>query len=631
MAERSKLIKMRISNLGCVGHGGLEVSLDNIICIVGANNCGKSTILRAYELAIGNEVFNKDYDLCKSVPDGPVTVEIWVHIPIGTPNIAEKWKTEENGLLLVQSKWEWSSKNNWKKKRFTWDPDISDYADDGNASGLDTVFNSRLPQPFRIGSLDDPNLEHGRLLELILQPIADKLKQEMKTEDSELKNAISSVTLLANKPIVSEKDTLIDLKTDLNKSHNYIFPDLSIDFEIGIGNIPIDPLKLLKDNSHLKFTEWEQELHWSQQGTGSQRALFWTMLQIRSKLKTVFDAQQQIKKDKKDLEKQIGKLQTALNKAKTENTKKQKRAAIDECQQKLLRLNSTDPVASTATSETDVALPGYMLIIDEPENSLHPNAIRAACEYLYSLADDPSWQVMLATHSPVFINPLKDHTTIIRLDRSQQNPSPNTYRSEDIGFSPDEIKNLKMLNRFDQGLAEMFFGQFPILIEGDTEFAAFESIIARHPNEFPLNDKPVFVRARGKYTLPLVIQMLCEFKVPFAILHDTDSPTLSNGNKNSAWTANNTIYQEIQKAREKGIRVVHRVSISNFEEVYLLDGKASKKDKPWEMFNAIQTNIDIETSVKSLLCELTNPNVKEEPFQEPFGEALLPEWENVTK
>ncbi len=46
MAERSKLVKMRIQNLGCIGPEGLEISLDNIICIVGANNSGKSTVLR---------------------------------------------------------------------------------------------------------------------------------------------------------------------------------------------------------------------------------------------------------------------------------------------------------------------------------------------------------------------------------------------------------------------------------------------------------------------------------------------------------------------------------------------------------------------------------------------------------
>ena len=329
------------------------------------------------------------------------------------------------------------------------------------------------------------------------------------------------------------------------------------------------------------------------------------------------------------MEKNIAKLKKQPD-AKQPTTREKRKAELLELEQQLQRLTDADS-AVHVDDVKDITLPGYMLIIDEPENGLHPNAIRAASEYLYSLADDPSWQVMLATHSPVFINPLYDHTTIIRLDRSQQNPSPNAYRSDSIRFSPDDAKNLKMLNRFDPGFAEMFFGQYPILIEGDTEFAAFESIVARHPERFPLSKKPVFVRARGKHTMSLIIQMLREFKVPFAILHDVDSPTLENGNKNSAWTANESIYRELSKARKAGIRVVHRVSMANFEDSHLPRRQASDKDKPWRFFDAIENDSQVERSVVALLCDLTNPNGQEEPFDKPFDEAVRPEWDKWKK
>ncbi|MFZ1933009.1 MAG: AAA family ATPase [Thermoguttaceae bacterium] len=627
MPDRSKLVKMRITNLGCVGHEGLDVVLDNIICIVGANNCGKSTILRAYELAIGTEVFDAQRDLCNSVPDGPAMVEIWVHIPAGTQNIADKWKTSDDGYLLVRSKWEWSRENDWRRRRFTWDPDTGEYAEDGNASGLDNVFNSRLPQPFRIGSLEDPTTEHDRLLELVLQPIAEKLRQEMDADGSKLKEAISLVSTLANEPIAAERGTLTNLKTDLNRSHSRIFPDLSIDFEIGIGDIRVDPLKLLKQNSHLKFTEWDRDLHWSQQGTGSQRALFWTMLQVRSRLKAVFDAKQQAEKAIKELDKKIARLQKEIAGAKKPDTKAKKQQEMDALEQQARALREPQRTGGADVATDEVALPGYMLIIDEPENGLHPNAIRAACEYLYGLADDPSWQVMLATHSPVFINPLYDHTTIVRLDRSQCQPSPSVYRSESIRFSADDMENLKMLNRFDQGFAEMFFGQLPIVIEGDTEFAAFEAIISRNPDRFPLNRKPVLVRARGKATMLLIIRMLREFKVPFAILHDIDSPTLESGKKNPAWTTNDEIYREIAGARQENIRVVHRVCISNFEEAHANGRRSDGRNKPWRIFDAIKADSRVENSILSAISDLVDPNAREEPFDKPFDKAVQSKWQ----
>lgn len=109
---------MKITNIGCIGPDGLEVTLDNILCLVGPNNTAKSTVLRAYELARGKVTFNEG-DLCKRAKGGLASVELWVHIPEGTPNVAEKWKTVEEKLRFVRSKWEWSEGPAFKRVRTT--------------------------------------------------------------------------------------------------------------------------------------------------------------------------------------------------------------------------------------------------------------------------------------------------------------------------------------------------------------------------------------------------------------------------------------------------------------------------------------------------------------------------------
>ena len=73
---------MTITNLGCIGHEGLTVDLDNILCLVGQNNSGKSTILRAYELAVGAQVYSHDKDYCKKSTE-KTTIEISVIYPKG--------------------------------------------------------------------------------------------------------------------------------------------------------------------------------------------------------------------------------------------------------------------------------------------------------------------------------------------------------------------------------------------------------------------------------------------------------------------------------------------------------------------------------------------------------------------
>jgi hypothetical protein len=272
-----------------------------------------------------------------------------------------------------------------------------------------------------------------------------------------------------------------------------------------------------------------------------------------------------------------------------------------------------------------------MLLIDEPEIALHQNAVRAASRYLYNLTDDFTWQVMLATHSPLFIDPLHDHTTIVRLARSEANPTPKTYRSDSVTFSPDDKQNLKILNRFDQGLAEMFFGQLPVLIEGDTEYAAFELLMNKYPDQFPISRKPVLVRARGKHTMLLIMRILSEFRISFAVLHDADTPLRRDGSRSGSWTANTEIYDAVRAIRVQGVRVVHRISVPGFEYAHLplqydKNGElleTSPKDKPWRTVKAILQDQKAEASILAALTDLTSSGSEESLYGDDFEKTLL--------
>ena len=616
---------MDIYNLGCIGPEGLSVDLDEMLCLVGTNNTGKSTVLRAYELAIGNKYLSEDDKCNRSSNDNNPKVILYVHIPPGMANISEHWKIKENGYYLVKSKWEWDLSG--KPNRQTFDPQKGDFSTDDKASGLDTVFSSRLPIPFRIGALEDPEEEHKQLLKLILQPISERLKKTLEDENSDLSKALSNISLLANDPVEKEKSKLSKLKHGINQSHKKIFPDLEIDFDINIGDIEIDPIKSLLANSSLKFSEWQSEINWKKQGTGSQRALFWAMMHVRSELKAVDDVKQSNEKDITDKLGAIKKLERDAKKVKSEKKRTEKIKKIEELKIEVTKLKGMDSEKLLETKRSELSLPGYMLLIDEPEVALHPNAIRAASGYLYNLSKDDSWQVMLTTHSPAFINPLEDHTTIVRLDRNSKNPTPKTFRSDSVQFSDEERENLKLLNRFGLHLSEMFFGQYPIIVEGDTEYAAFEYIMNNNPEIYILHKRPVIIRAHGKYTIVLIIKILSHFKVNFSVLHDSDFPYRRDGKTNSAWKANEKIFEVVQNARDNGSKVIHRVSVPYFELEHLdpeVDDDGSiidpdSKDKPWKMISQIKKNENLPTSIKSILNTLLNS----ESNPNPFGKDIL--------
>lgn len=174
-ANRSKLVRITVRNIGCIGNDGVEIELDDVVCLVGNNNAGKSTVLRAYELAKGSTAFDPTHDRCQyAPPDEPSEVLLEVHIPDGIGNDDAIWKTEKDGLLIVKSRWQWAGPS-YQKVRSTWKPQggpngDGDWAEDMKAGGADPVFNSRLPRPLRIGSLDDAAKTEEMLLALALGP-----------------------------------------------------------------------------------------------------------------------------------------------------------------------------------------------------------------------------------------------------------------------------------------------------------------------------------------------------------------------------------------------------------------------------------------------------------------------------
>ncbi|UUZ62037.1 ATP-binding protein [Polaromonas sp. P1-6] len=249
---------MHVKNIGCIGNDGLTIELDEIVCLVGPNNAGKTTVLRAYEYAV-NSADLKVEDFNRNADGNPASVELWVHIPKAAANVDEKWKEEKDGLLLVRSKWSWD----WpttdikpvKAVRTTWDPSANegsgDYAEDGNASGLDNVFKSRLPKPFRIGSLDNPSEEHKKLLTLVLEPVERKFKALMDDKESSLSKKISELQTEAEKPVAEFKEHLEKIQSQVNSSYQQVFNSAEIRLTVSLGDIGFDPQKVLQAHQGL--------------------------------------------------------------------------------------------------------------------------------------------------------------------------------------------------------------------------------------------------------------------------------------------------------------------------------------------------------------------------------------------
>lgn len=109
-----------------------------------------------------------------------------------------------------------------------------------------------------------------------------------------------------------------------------------------------------------------------------------------------------------------------------------------------------------------------MLLIDEPEAFLHPEATRQLSSSLYDIGN--VMPIIITTHSPVLINLENDHTVIdiFKIDKNKSD-AITLFTSQESTFEADDTENMKILNYVDSYVNEFFFSDKNIIVEGFTE------------------------------------------------------------------------------------------------------------------------------------------------------------------
>ncbi len=214
-----------------------------------------------------------------------------------------------------------------------------------------------------------------------------------------------------------------------------------------------------------------------------------------------------------------------------------------------------------------------ILLIDEPEAFLHPPTIRGAREALYAFAlGNPDWQVIATTHSPIFIDLSKDHTTIIRVDNSP-GAAPHFISTDQVSFNAEERERLKMIRACNPVVNEFFFYDDIVLVEGATEQIALLRVAQ------DLGRDVHVINALGKANLPMFARILNHFQVPYTVIHDADTRfarTARGYQRNAMWTMNACIRVAVGAA---GLGRIH-TQFPHFEGEYFDEAiKSGKVDR----------------------------------------------------
>ncbi|KAA0564642.1 AAA family ATPase [Bacillus sp. CH30_1T] len=550
--SRPRLHKLKIKNFRAIGPTPVTIDLDEIVVLVGPNNAGKSSILRAYQVVMSEGSNNAKLsidDFPNKVIDPNNAPEIELHSIVNSENSpGKRWIDNSSGEMIVRERWKWAEPGSPRRQGY--DADINDWAEEV-PWGAANVANSRRPEPHRVDAFENPEDQAKSIIKILESILNEKVKEvtsniEADGDRSEFGSLLEQIKGIQKK-IVDESESQISIvESELTSSINKVFPGYQVSFDAKPEDEIEKSISFFKSSPQLLMgpeNGFKSDIE--KQGSGARRTLLWAALRFITE-------NGYHKKSKKDR------------------------------QSSLERPN--------------------VLLIDEPELCLHPSAIREACKVLYDLPKTNNWQVMVTTHSPAFIDLSRDNTTIVRVERDIDGAIQGTtlFRPDKVQLDEDDKRLLKLLNQFDPYVAEFFFGGRSIIVEGDTEYTAFKYVINNEGDFF--KDTHV-IRARGKATIASLVKILNHFNCSYSVLHDSDTPLNKNKGKSAAWGTNNNILNSVKRhSTPEKVRLVS--SIKNFESAFL--SKEVSSDKPYNALMELTRDDEAYKSIRELLHALYN-------------------------
>ena len=426
-----KLAKLKIQNFkGLRGNQNeIDFSNSNIIFLLGQNNVGKSTYLRAYEFFRTSSQKSVAEDFYNQTSENPIIIEGWFIKEDGDENETEllgkgkekdpdwikKW-VGEDGYIKVKKEWK-NIGDSFEK--FTFSPEQNNWVLNG-FGGMESLFTKYTPEPIVISAMEDQNSLEKKVNDLLEKEFVKKVKDTYPEKYESLINGVKELQSL-----ITGSESVENLNVELNKHFQQVFTDLTLKIQASKDeNIKIEDAFKKNHSIIVERQENQRKETFLQNGHGVIRQALFNFLTF-------------IKRE-------------------SETNRKQ-----------------------------------YLILFEEPEVFLHPKVAFKLRNSLYELAANIPYQIICATHSPLMIDISKSHASLIRVVKSTDEITATFQVGEDIFGRDDEQKErVQMINRFNPHICEAFYADKVILVEGDTESIVYRDLLKRfYPNEeiFVLN------------------------------------------------------------------------------------------------------------------------------------------------
>lgn len=448
-----KLLRLSIQNFrGIKGEkiedNTIDFSGSNIVFLIGQNNVGKSSFLRAYEFFVApKQVANKE-DFHDYKAENQIVIE--AHFlkesqdesdqelagsgKASDPEWFKKW-TDDDSIIKIRKVWKSPGKAAEKQ---TYNPK-ADWQD-GGFGGIDTLVTKYAPTPIAINAMETPSTLEEKINKIMNDQF---LKKAQETYPEAYKNAKEAIEALQTNITSSDGVTLINTK--INKRFKELFKDLTLEIKAKDGD-KLNFLKAIEKNHSVNVRKdgIERPEAFTQNGHGIIRQALFNFLAF-------------------------------LNDATEDSTQKE-----------------------------------YLILFEEPELFLHPKVAYRLRKSLYELAKNSAYQVLCATHSSLMIDISQPHSSLVRVVKKGSELTQTFQVGDEVFQEGDNKQIVQMLNRFNSFVCESFYADKVILVEGDTEAIVFRDLLDRFASDKDIyvlntgskNNIPFFQKVLTHFRIP---------------------------------------------------------------------------------------------------------------------------------
>jgi predicted ATP-dependent endonuclease of OLD family len=247
---------------------------------------------------------------------------------------------------------------------------------------------------------------------------------------------------------------------------------------------------------------------------------------------------------------------------------------------------------------------GAVFALEEPEVFLHPHRARYFAAVLRSLTQKGN-QVFVTTHSPIFV--ALDQPETVALVRRTEAAGTTVHQASKVALAADDRRALRLLTEFDTQRNELFFARCVLLAEGATEKVALPLVaraLGHDVNRLGIS----VVEVGGKTKLPLFASVCAALGIPFVVLADHDVRAID-----ASWSAadqktqrvRNTTHErwnaDIDKACPPGALFWMKPDFET--ELGLSHAEAEKIDRALERFSGV-TESDAPDALRPVIAKV---------------------------